>query len=359
MKRKVLIIGDSYMNLQMSVPGAVQTFGKTLGNMYSLYPSGDAAISAISASKNGADCVFLTKLGDDFYGERIFDFFRTCELSTSNIKLTKEYQTGVEFTAFDGIHKTSYVAKGANATLTKSDIDDAFSTMPDLFLIPHDYLVFNQNLDTPQNQSNFTDSRIDLQIGNVNSYNQVNQVQTSRPENIAVYAINKALSLGIDMCVEYTDTTALLPLDKIEKGLKIVVIKDEMIKKITGTTPSTIEKTLSALISFSSKVKSKYYIIQKGNDTSFIYDGTHFEIAQLPPIINTLSHQNNKSMRDSYIGAMIAEYNNTHDILKACKYAQCVSALTTANVGSIDYIPSRRTVTRFLKEKCGMNVEDL
>ena len=151
------------------------------------------------------------------------------------------------------------------------------------------------------------------------------------------------------MIVEYTDTTAMLPLEKVNH-IKMVVISEELLRKVTGTVTTSIEKTLSALLAFSSKIHAKYYIVQKGNDKSFIYDGIHFEITQAPSVITALSHQENQTMNQTYMGAMIAEYLSTKDILRACKYAQIVSLMTRAPYGIFQHVPNRAQVYKFLEE---------
>ena len=355
MKRRVLMIGDSFMNLQMSVPGAVRSLGTVYGENYSFHPCGSSAISAITAAKSGADCTFCTRLGEDFNGEKLYNYYKACGLDMTFIKKIPNAQTGLVFTAFDNVNTHSYLTKGVNALLSKADIDDAFSCFPDVMLIPHDYIAVSDATQLVSHADG--QSEIDRQIGDVQSFTHVTQPQTSRPENLALYAINKAIERGVEMIVEYTDITSLLPLDKIS-GIKILVISDEMLKKVTGTAPISIEKTLSALLSFSSKIHAKYYVVQKGNDKSFIYDGIHFEIPQAPAVLRALSHQEFPYMHNTYIGAMTAEYLESRDILRACKYAQIVSLMTRAPMGIFNHVPNRAQVDEFLGQN-GLSLDTI
>ena len=356
LKRRVLVIGDSYMNLQMSVPGAVKTLGTVYGDSYSFHPCGESAVSAITAAKSGADCTLCTRLGEDFNGEKLFEYYKACGIDPSFIKKMTNAQTGVVFTAFDNVSTVSYVTKGANALLSKSDIDDAFSCFPDVMLIPHDYIAVSDSQQLMTRADDAT-TEIDRQIGDVRDYQRVTQPQTSRPENLALYAINKAIERGVEMVVEYTDTTSLLPLDKVS-GIKIIVISEDMLKKVTGTAPISIEKTLSALLSFSSKIHAKYYVVQKGNDRTFVYDGIHFEIPQAPAVVAALTHQDYPYMHKTYTGALIGEYLRSRDILKACKYAQIVSLMTRAPMGIFQHVPSRAQVEEFLGQN-GLSIDTI
>jgi len=349
LKHRILAIGDSYMNLQMSVPGVGASSETIYGIDYGFHPSGNSAITALTAGKHGADCIFCTMLGDDNNGERLYNYYKSCNLDVSYIKKHHKYQTGLEFSAYDELNSNSYIVKGANAAFSKADIDNAFGAFPDLLVVPQDYMPINSEEQLYSNPSD-RNSEIDKQIGEVPSnYREITVPQTSRPDSLALYAINKAMERGIEMVVEYTETTTMLPLDKVV-GIKILVISDEMLKKVTGTAPISIEKTLSALISFSSKIKAKYYVVQKGNDTTFVYDGMYFEIPQAPAVIKSLSHQRYPMMHKTYTGALIAEYLETKNIVRACKYAQIVSLMTRAPQGAFQRVPNRNEVMKFLSD---------
>ena len=131
MKRKVLVIGDSYMNLQMSVPAAVKSSETVYGDKYAFHPCGSSAVSAVTAAKSGADCAFCTRLGDDSNGEKLYNYYKSCGVDTTFVKKMPNVQTGLEFTAYDNLNSLSYITKGANVYLSKADIDDAFSCCPD------------------------------------------------------------------------------------------------------------------------------------------------------------------------------------------------------------------------------------
>ena len=69
MKRKILILGGSYMNLQMKMDPRTKENNITLGSEYRFHPFGEAALTAITASKLGGECLFGTKFGDDTNGK--------------------------------------------------------------------------------------------------------------------------------------------------------------------------------------------------------------------------------------------------------------------------------------------------
>ena len=142
MKKKLLVLGESYMNLQMHTKPVTKDEKTTYGDTYSFHPYGVGATTAISAAKLGADCTFCTKLGDDQNGERLKKYYKSCGIDTSFVTTDKNSKTGMSVTLFsDNQNGHTYISKSANLTLSKKDIEDAFSSCPDMFIVPQDILV--------------------------------------------------------------------------------------------------------------------------------------------------------------------------------------------------------------------------
>ena len=78
MKRKILIMGGSYMNLQMKIDPRTKDNETTAGSEYRFHPFGEAAITAITVAKLGGECVFGTKFGDDTNGKRLYEYYKGC-----------------------------------------------------------------------------------------------------------------------------------------------------------------------------------------------------------------------------------------------------------------------------------------
>ena len=76
----------------------------------------------------------------------------------------------------------------------------------------------------------------------------------------------------------------------------------------------------------------------------------YFEIPQAPAVIKSLSHQRYPMMHKTYTGALIAEYLETKNIVRACKYAQIVSLMTRAPQGAFQRVPNRNEVMKFLSD---------
>lgn len=62
MKRKILIMGGSYMNLQMKIDPRTKDNEMTAGSEYRFHPFGEAAITAITVAKLGGGMRFRNQI---------------------------------------------------------------------------------------------------------------------------------------------------------------------------------------------------------------------------------------------------------------------------------------------------------
>ena len=169
-------------------------------------------------------------------------------------------------------------------------------------------------------------------------------------ESLALYAVTKAEEKGIDMLVQYTPFTAQYPLESMER-IKIFVISDESLFQLTGHFPDNTEKTLRALITLSEKIKSKYYIVQRGDDSVFIYDGKRYEIVFAPETMRKDTREIGSKMKPSFVGALAAEYLESKNIVRACHLATIVSLLTRTKFGTLEKLMTREELIRYVTER--------
>ncbi len=354
----------------------------TYGTEYSFHPYGDGAMTAISAAKVGGDCVFCTKLGADTYGERLKSYYKACGLTLSTEALTEDMQTGMSVTIYsDADNGHTYVTKGVNQTFSKEDVDRAFAYNPDMFVLPQDNIItlaseqagtddeeaedeepiiedtpiedddlllhdFDDD-DTPLEETTMklgADGEIEdfsqtISFSNDAPTEEVRRQKKAEPRNIVLYAARLASKRHIDMIVQYNEHTAKLPLSTLD-GIKILVISDKMLQEISGIHQTSIDKTLRALIPLATKIKAKYYIVQQGNDTSFVYDGNYYETVTLPASLKLRAKQESPCMHGTYIGALATRFLKTRDIIDACKFACVASILTQSKFGCLDHAPS-------------------
>lgn len=458
-KRKLLVIGGSYINLQMKISPKTKAGSMTTGNEYRFHPFGDSAIAAIATAKQGGTCFFATRFGNDINGKRLYEYYKGCGISKQLMRKDKDSQTGLCVTLFsDRVEHEHFLSKGASMRFTKDEIDEALVTLPDLFLAPleelgyeehmvvvpaeqvpekaldeeithalmpelmietseipvipfeeeapaKEYLTENDLLEekgaqalkqenapesekpeiilpaneenvltqtvetpeaeetTPAEEESVSEAEAEQEEPEDNAPTMEVPLRSSKEklissetvssyiekESLALYAVKKAEENGIDMLVHYTPFTSQYPLETL-KNIKIFVISDESLFHLTGYFPDNTEKTLRALISLSEMIKSKYYIIQRGDDSVFIYDGKRYEIVFAPESMRKDTREIGTKMKPTFIGALAAEYLESKNIVHACHMATIVSLLTQSKFGNLEKLMTREELIRYATE---------
>ena len=389
-KRKLLIMGGSYMNLQMKINPKTKSGSTTLGSDYYFHPAGDSAIAAVSAAKNGGECIFATRFGDDINGKRLYEYYKNCGISKQLMRKDPEAQTGLCLTLFsDGYEHENFMSAGASMRFTKKEIDEAFAaSSPDLFLAPLEELGYEEHMVVvskeqgaenaldeemaqaimpsvmietsefavmpPEEIPASTDMKAEKKIEALSEKGKIISSETVssyiEKESLAEYATKKADDLGLNLLVQYTPFTAKYPLESL-KNIKIFVITDDDLRDLTGFSPDNTEKTLRALLALSSMVQSKYYIIQRGDDSVFVYDGNHYEIVFAPESLRKDTREIGVRMKPSFIGALASEYLDSKNIIRACRFSIIVSLLTRTKFGNLEKLMSRAELIQYATER--------
>lgn len=391
LKRQLLVIGGSYMNLQMKVNPQNRDGAVIPGGEYRYHPYGDSAVSAIAAARMGGECVFATRFGDDMNGRRLYEYYKDCGISKRLMRKDLDAQTGMCITVFrDYSEHERYLSGGASMRFTKDEIDDAFTVTPDLFLAPLEEIGYEERMvvvpaeKIPEDEIDPETARLlmpDLLIetsdfpvspepqgemiamdivddSEGDSEDKIISSETVssyiKQESLASYAVELADSQNIDIVLQYTHFTERYPLSQLQ-NIKILVISDEMLYEKTGFFPNTTEKALRALVSLSSEVKAKYYIIQQGDDTVFVYDGSRYEIVTLQNTVSGETRQIGKKMNQTFIGALAAEYLESKNILRACRLAIIVSLTTKSKFGNLEGMYTRAEIEKYASDH-GINL---
>ena len=131
-----------------------------LGNNFVIGPGGKGSNQAVAAAKAGVKTYFISKIGDDQFGEMAKKIYDEAKVDYSNVIISKEHSTGaaaIMVNEASGANAIN-VFPGAAAAITNADIDKA------------------ENI--------IKDSKIFL-------------TQLEAPKETVLYAIKKAHSLGV------------------------------------------------------------------------------------------------------------------------------------------------------------------
>ncbi len=122
---KIIVIGSSNTDMVVKtkrLPGRGET---VLGSSFLLNPGGKGANQAVAAARLKGDVIFVTKTGNDLFGEQSKDLFRKEGIDTGYIIKDHKNPSGVALIAVDEEGENFIVvAPGSNAALSAFDISD-------------------------------------------------------------------------------------------------------------------------------------------------------------------------------------------------------------------------------------------
>lgn len=130
MKQKIVVIGSSNMDMvvkaeRIPVPGET-----ILSGSFFMNPGGKGANQAVAAARLGGDVTFISKLGNDMFGQQFSQLFKKENMDISCLITDKALPSGVALITVDQYGENSIVvASGANAGLTIQDIEQALPTL--------------------------------------------------------------------------------------------------------------------------------------------------------------------------------------------------------------------------------------
>jgi ribokinase len=126
MRNKIVVAGSSNTDMvikseRLPVPGET-----ILGGAFLMNAGGKGANQAVAASRLGGDVTFICKTGNDLFGRQSAELYKRENIHTDFIFTDDERPSGVALITVDAKGENCIVvAPGANASLSKSDIDKA------------------------------------------------------------------------------------------------------------------------------------------------------------------------------------------------------------------------------------------
>ncbi len=126
MSAKIVIVGSS--NTDMVVrSGHLPKPGETvLGGRFIMNPGGKGANQAVAAARLGGAVSFVARVGADVFGKEAISGFLDHGINTAYVSIDEETPSGVALIMVDDTGENCIsVALGANATMLKSDLDNA------------------------------------------------------------------------------------------------------------------------------------------------------------------------------------------------------------------------------------------
>jgi ribokinase len=305
MKKRVLVVSSANMDFVMKV-GKLPEAGQTIieNRSYDYVPGGKGANAALAFARLGGDSIFCARLGSDTHAKRLRDLYVENGIDVRFIKHDRTAPTGLaSIIVEENGDNRIIVYPGANAKLSRDDVEDALTCLPDAVFL-----------------------------------------QFEIPDAAVFAAAEFARKRSIPIFVDAGPARVDYPLEKIAP-VEIISPNESETLALTGILPNNSENCLRASIILRSKVEAKYVVIKLGARGAFIYDGKY---SQLVPtyegeVVDTTA------AGDAFTAALTLEYLNTGDILRAVKYANAVGTMVVGKAGASSSIPTDAEVNDFIR----------
>ena len=130
MDKKIVVVGSSNTDMVIRCPHMPRPGETVLGGEFLMNHGGKGANQAVAAAKLGGNVTFVAKVGDDIFGGETLEMLRGMGIDTSHVSVSHDCPSGVALINVDANGENSIsVASGANAALSKEDIDNAAETI--------------------------------------------------------------------------------------------------------------------------------------------------------------------------------------------------------------------------------------
>ena len=277
-----------------------------LGNNFVIGPGGKGSNQAVAAAKAGVKTYFISKIGDDQFGEMAKKIYDEAKVDYSNVIISKEHSTGaaaIMVNEESGANAIN-VFPGAAAAITNADIDKA------------------ENI--------IKDSKIFL-------------TQLEAPKETVLYAIKKAHSLGVK--------TVLNPAPAAE-------IDKSVFPFIDYFTPNETEASFyvghavnsnddaSRAASKLLDMGIKNVIITLGEKGAYFANANETfssPIANLPnPVVDTTG------AGDAFNAGFAVALTENKSIKDAISFASATAGLSTTKIGTANSMPNRDEIDKIL-----------
>ena len=278
-----------------------------LGNNFVIGPGGKGSNQAVAAAKAGVKTYFISKIGDDQFGQMATKIYDEAKVDYSNVIISKEYSTGAAAIMVNEVSGANAinVFPGAAGAITNADIDKA--------------------------ENAIKNSKIFL-------------TQLEAPKDTVLYAVKKAKELGVQ--------TILNPAPAAEIDKSIFPYVDYFTPNETEAsfyvdhpveTHDDARKAASILLDMG----IKNVIITLGEKGAYFANSNETfssPIANLSnPVVDTTG------AGDAFNAGFAVALTENQSIKEAISFASATAGLSTTKIGTANSMPFREEIDKILK----------
>jgi ribokinase len=292
--KKITVIGST--NTDMVIKGQkLPAPGETiLGGAFFMNPGGKGANQAVAAARLGGNVTFITKIGNDIFGDQSLKNLKNEDIDTKYVLTDNINPSGVALITIDENGENCIVvAPGANSNLLKTDVELAKSTI--------------------------NNSEIIL-------------LQLEIPIETIEYSAQLAFDLGKKVILNPAPAQRLS--DSLLKNLYIISPNETEAEILTGikiTNKATIEKAAKILKSKGVEI----VIITLGAEGAYVLSDSYNEI--VPSV--KVKAIDTTAAGDTFNGALASALCKGSELIDAIQFANKAAAISVTRMGAQASIP--------------------
>jgi len=135
-KQGVLVVGSSNIDLVVTAPRFPNPGETIFGKKFEMFPGGKGANQAVCAARLGCKTIFIGKMGNDEFREKLLQILINDGIDIRNIFVDENEHTGTAFiTVDDNGQNQIIVISGSNMRLTPEDIDSKSHLLSDVAVV--------------------------------------------------------------------------------------------------------------------------------------------------------------------------------------------------------------------------------
>lgn len=302
MKKKIVVIGSSNIDLIMQVDRLPKPGETITGGTYQQVFGGKGANQAIAAVRAGAEVVFISCLGDDSFADQMLPAFGKEGLITEFCVQKNNIPTGIAMIRIDkkGENDIS-VAPGANHILSPAHIKAAESLINEA-----EWIVLQCEMN---------------------------------PETFA-FAIDYASSLGKKILLNLAPASPIS--DERLAKLQVLIVNETEASYLLGYPVKHLVEAQKAAQELRKKVKG--VIITLGTKGSYI-STTDFE-GHVPSFV--VEAVDTTAAGDVYCGSLATALCEDFSMAEAVRFASAAAAIAVTRLGAQTSVPYRKEIDQFL-----------
>lgn len=279
---------------RLPVPGET-----VIGNEFMMNPGGKGANQAVAIARMGGNVSFITKTGNDLFGRQSVELYNSEKIKTDFVFSDHNKPSGVAMISVDAFGENCIlVAPGANASLTKSDIEKA-----------------RHEIETAE----------------------ILLMQLEIPMESVEHAAEIASSKGVKVALNPAPAQTLS--DKLLKSLYIIMPNKTEAEMLSGITVKDWESARSAADIISER-GVRIVVITLGELGALIkQNGNYYEVSS-----EKVKALDTTAAGDTFCGTLCVGISEGKDLVDAVKMACKAAAITVTRMGAQAAIPYRHEV---------------